>query len=175
VSSRPATRASTSRRRLVRRGLLVLVVAVANRALLLALTPLQPLSRWPADPLALAGLLLPLAACTYGLVAGSRWLPRRAAPAPAPAPVAVAIEAAPAPPEVKIPPAGLPVELTRRELDVLRLVAAGRSNAEIAGELFVSEATVKSHLGRLFGKLGCANRVQATLWAIEHGLAERSR
>jgi DNA-binding NarL/FixJ family response regulator len=67
---------------------------------------------------------------------------------------------------------GGPFELTRRELDVLRHLAAGRSNAEIAKALFVSEATVKSHVGRLFSKLGCSNRVQAALYAREHGLAD---
>jgi DNA-binding NarL/FixJ family response regulator len=62
------------------------------------------------------------------------------------------------------------VNLTRRELDVLRQLAMGRSNTEIAAALFVSEATVKSHIGRLLPKLGCGNRVQAAIWAREHGL-----
>jgi DNA-binding NarL/FixJ family response regulator len=74
------------------------------------------------------------------------------------------------PPPGRHPPPQL-AELTPRELEVLRLIADGRSNAEIAALLFVSEATVKSHVARLFAKLDCTNRVQAALYAREHGLA----
>lgn len=61
-------------------------------------------------------------------------------------------------------------ELTERELDVARLVARGRTNAEIAGELFISLGTVKSHLGSIQSRLGARNRVEiaARLW--ESGL-----
>ncbi|MCO5993959.1 response regulator [Actinoallomurus rhizosphaericola] len=63
-----------------------------------------------------------------------------------------------------------PVELSRREIDVLRLVARGRTNAEIGRELLISEATVKTHLLRAFGKLGVSDRTAAVTAAIERGI-----
>ncbi|SEM95179.1 response regulator [Nonomuraea pusilla] len=60
--------------------------------------------------------------------------------------------------------------LTDRELDVVRLVARGRTNQEVAAELFVSLSTVKTHLGSIQAKLGVRNRVEIAAWAWESGV-----
>ncbi|GIJ71076.1 hypothetical protein Voc01_059930 [Virgisporangium ochraceum] len=60
--------------------------------------------------------------------------------------------------------------LTEREAEVLRLVARGPSNAELAAELHLSEATVKTHLTRVSTNLDLRDRVQAVVFAYEHGL-----
>jgi DNA-binding NarL/FixJ family response regulator len=68
--------------------------------------------------------------------------------------------------------ADLPDGLTQREAEVLRLIAGGNSNAEIARELFISEATVKTHINNLFAKAGLRDRAQAVTYAYRKGLAD---
>ena len=68
-----------------------------------------------------------------------------------------------------------PDELTPRESDVLRLIAEGRSNREIARALYVSEATVKTHVNRIFAKTGSRDRTQAIRYAYTHGYANPAR
>jgi DNA-binding NarL/FixJ family response regulator len=63
-------------------------------------------------------------------------------------------------------------ELTSRELDVLRLVAAGKPNKQIAAELAISERTARTHVSRILRKLGLSSRTQAALWAVREGLVE---
>ncbi len=64
----------------------------------------------------------------------------------------------------------LPDDLTPREAEVLKLLAAGLSNAEIARDLFISDHTVKTHINHVFSKTGSRDRAQAIRYAHEHGL-----
>ena len=64
-------------------------------------------------------------------------------------------------------------ELSERELDVLRLIADGRSNAEIAAQLILSEKTVKGHVSNMLSKLQLADRTQAAIFALRGGIARK--
>lgn len=71
----------------------------------------------------------------------------------------------------RMPPTTLPDGLTQREAEVLALVAEGLNNREIATRLFVSEATVKTHINNIFSKAALRDRAQAVRYAYRHGLA----
>lgn len=73
-------------------------------------------------------------------------------------------------PEPAAPSAPELAQLTDRELEVLRLIATGASNSEIADGLFVGEATVKTHVSNLLSKLGIRDRIHAVIWAYENGV-----
>jgi DNA-binding NarL/FixJ family response regulator len=64
------------------------------------------------------------------------------------------------------------VELTSRELDVLRLVAAGKANKEIAAELVIGERTARAHVSSILAKLGLSSRTQLALWAVRTGFLD---
>lgn len=66
-------------------------------------------------------------------------------------------------------------ELTAREVDVLRLIGRGATNQEIADQLVISEATVKTHVGRILSKLELRDRAAAIVFAVDHGLVRPSR
>lgn len=78
---------------------------------------------------------------------------------------------APAPAPSPVSPVSPPDGLTPRETEVLRLIAAGLSNQDISERLFVSEATVKTHINNLFAKARLRDRAQAVAYAFQHGLA----
>lgn len=66
-------------------------------------------------------------------------------------------------------------DLTSRELDVLRLVAVGKPNKQIAAELAIGDRTARTHVSRILRKLGLSSRTQAALWAVRQGLVEVER
>ncbi len=103
----------------------------------------------------------------FGIWAGLRWTDHRAAPgAPGLAAMLAAPQAAPAPPATDANALGI----SKRELEVLTLIAHGHSNQEIADKLFVSLHTVKKHTSSVFGKLEVSRRTQAVEKAKRHGL-----
>lgn len=65
-------------------------------------------------------------------------------------------------------------DLSKREREILRLLAAGHDNKEIGQRLYIGQSTVKTHVSSILGKLGVENRVQAAVYAIRHGLLEPS-
>jgi len=73
------------------------------------------------------------------------------------------------------PSGAQPEQLTAREVEVLQLIGRGMSNTEIAGELVISEVTVKSHVGRIFTKLDLRDRAAAIVYAFDNGLATPGR
>ncbi|MGW4028750.1 response regulator [Streptomyces sp. NPDC004838] len=100
----------------------------------------------------------PLDATVVARLATALTAPGPAAPGPTP-------EQSPGPQG-----AGPDEALTGREVDVLRLIARGSTNREIASRLFLSEGTVKNHISRILGRLNLRDRTQAALYARDHGL-----
>jgi DNA-binding CsgD family transcriptional regulator len=68
-----------------------------------------------------------------------------------------------------------PVGLSAREVEVLRLVASGKTNAQVAKELFISPRTVNAHMGSVYHKIGSSTRAEAARFAAEHGLLLRDK
>ena len=81
--------------------------------------------------------------------------------------VAAVLEAQPRQPTPAEP---LPDDLSPREVEVLKLIATGLSNTEIAAALFLSNATIKTHINRIFSKTGARDRAQAVRYAYQHGM-----
>ncbi len=71
------------------------------------------------------------------------------------------------------PPTPLPGDLTRREREVARLIAEGKSNREIADVLVIAERTVEGHVSNILSKLGFRSRSQISVWVVENGLSDR--
>jgi DNA-binding NarL/FixJ family response regulator len=65
--------------------------------------------------------------------------------------------------------------LTSRELEIIRLVIAGRTNKAIASEIYISEKTVEFHLDHIYTKIGARTRLMAGIWALQHGVEAETR
>ncbi len=106
------------------------------------------------------------------VVAGTRTAGRALSPERAVAEaLAVAAEAVGSPARIPLDDALSRYGLSPRELEVLRLVVVGRSNAEIAAALFISPRTATTHVSHILAKLDLASRAEAAAWAVRHGLA----
>jgi DNA-binding NarL/FixJ family response regulator len=84
---------------------------------------------------------------------------------------AYALTVAPRPAAGEAPPVVRPAGLTEREMDVIRLVAAGKPDRAIAGELSISVRTVGNHVSRILSKTASANRTEVATYALRHGIA----
>ncbi|MFC4059239.1 response regulator [Planomonospora corallina] len=117
----------------------------------------------PARELAAAVRLAHAGVVQFDPAAAARLAAALTRPAPA-----GAADALPGPPGPAA--GGTEAALTARELEVLRLVARGATNREIAGRLYLSEGTVKNHISRILGRLGLRDRTQAAIYARDRGL-----
>jgi DNA-binding NarL/FixJ family response regulator len=126
----------------------------------------------PAAELAAAVRLAHAGIAQFGAQAVGRLAAAIARQGQSAPPQSVPAEPVPAEPVTGAPPVqpGQPGQLTARETDVLRLVARGATNREIASRLFLSEGTVKNHLSRILTRLGLRDRTQAAIYAHDHGL-----
>jgi DNA-binding NarL/FixJ family response regulator len=66
-------------------------------------------------------------------------------------------------------------DLTEREIEILHLVLAGRTNKAIAAVMYISEKTVEFHLGRIYSKIGMRTRMLAGMWALQQGIRRKTR
>ena len=66
-------------------------------------------------------------------------------------------------------------DLTPREREILQLLIAGKTNKEIAREIFVSKKTVEFHLGHIYTTIGVGNRLRVSIWAVQQGLQDETR
>jgi len=66
-------------------------------------------------------------------------------------------------------------DLTERETEILQLVLAGRTNKSIAAKMYISEKTVEFHLDKIYTKIGMRTRMLAGMWAMQHGIRQRTR
>lgn len=117
-------------------------IAAAGDALLAPAVTRRVIERFAAEPVPTAGLSAPTASVPTASVASDPHVPD-----------------------------AITVDLTERESEVLRLLADAKSNAEIAADLYIGEATVKTHVSNLLQKLGARDRVAAVVYAHRHGLA----